>query len=71
MRYALGALYLAGWITTTFLLLRSGALSDPSRRRHRPIAGVVAGACALALAAVWPISGWILPFLRAAMDDDG
>ena len=69
MRYALGALYLAGWLTTTFLLLRSGAFADESRRKYRAIAGIVGAACAFA--AVWPISGWILPFLRSAMDDDG
>jgi hypothetical protein len=71
MKYALGALYLAGWFTTTFLLLRSGAFTDDSRRKHRAIAGIVGAVCAFALAAVWPISGWVLPFLRTAMDDDG
>lgn len=70
MRYALGALYLAGWLVTTFLLLRSGAFADGDRRRHRAIAGLIGAACAFALAAVWPISGWILPFLRAGMDDE-
>ncbi|OAN36172.1 hypothetical protein [Mycolicibacterium iranicum] len=70
MRYALGALYLAGWLTTTFLLLRSRAFTDPNRRKHRAIAGIVSAAFAFALAAVWPVSGWILPFLRTAMDDD-
>ncbi len=54
-----------------FLLLRSGAFADESRRKHRAIAGIVGAAFAFALAAVWPISGWILPFLRSAMDDDG
>ncbi len=71
MRYALGALYLAGWITVTFLLLRSGALAGEDRRKHRAIAGIVGAFCAFALAAVWPLSGWILPFLRNAMEDDG
>jgi hypothetical protein len=71
MRYALGALYLAGWFTTTFLLLRSGAFADESRGKHRAIAAIVGAVCAFALAAVWPISGWVLPFLRSAMDDDG
>jgi hypothetical protein len=30
---------------------------------------LVSVACAIALAAVWPISGWLLPIIRAAMDD--
>ncbi len=71
MKYALGALYLAGWLVTTVMLLRGGLASGEGDRTHRVVAGLVGAVCALALAAVWPISGWFLPMIRAALDDDG
>ena len=59
-----------GLVTITFL--RSAAARSPTRVAATPaIAGIVGAVCAFALAAVWPISGWVLPFLRTAMDDDG
>jgi uncharacterized membrane protein YeaQ/YmgE (transglycosylase-associated protein family) len=61
--------YLAGWVATTVLLLRSGVATDPNGRGHRAVLGVVGVACAIALAAVWPLSGWLLPVLRAALQD--
>ncbi|MCZ8380625.1 hypothetical protein O6P37_17300 [Mycobacterium sp. CPCC 205372] len=56
--------YLAGWVLTTFLLLRPSVTRDP---QHRAVLNLVGVACAIALAAVWPLSGWLLPMIRAAL----
>lgn len=61
--------YVIGWIVTTVVLLRHDFAPDATSRGHRAVLGVVSAVCALALAAVWPISGWFLPMIRAAMDD--
>jgi hypothetical protein len=68
MTVVLVTLYLAGWLATTVVLLRGG-FADEGGRRQRAAVGLVSAACAFALAAVWPISGWLLPIIRAAMDD--
>jgi hypothetical protein len=31
------------------------------------VLNLVGVACAIALAAVWPLSGWLLPMIRAAL----
>ncbi|MEV3905782.1 MULTISPECIES: hypothetical protein [unclassified Mycobacterium] len=59
--------YLAGWVLTTFLLLRPDVAADPQHRGHRAVLNLVGVACAIALAAVWPLSGWLLPMIRAAL----
>jgi hypothetical protein len=69
MTVVLVTLYLAGWLATTVVLLRGGFAADEGGRRQRAVVGLVSVACAFALAAVWPISGWLLPIIRAAMDD--
>lgn len=63
--------YLAGWLVTTFLLLRPGVATDPQHRGHRTVLNLVGVACAIALAAVWPLSGWLLPMIRAALHHPG
>ncbi|MCK0174186.1 MULTISPECIES: hypothetical protein [Mycobacteriaceae] len=67
MRYLLVALYLGGWIVTTVLLLRRQFGDDERSRRTRMVFNAVSVACALALAAVWPLSAWFLPMIRAAL----
>jgi len=69
MRYLLIALYLGGWLLTTVMMLRgrSGAGDDERSRRTRLVFNAVSVACALALAAVWPVSGFFLPMIRAAL----
>jgi hypothetical protein len=69
MTVVLVILYLAGWLATTVMLLRGGFAGGEGGRRQRAAVGLVSAACAFALAAVWPISGWLLPMIRAAMDD--
>jgi hypothetical protein len=69
MTVVLVTLYLAGWLATTVVLLRGVFAADEGGRRQRAAVGLVSAACAFALAAVWPISGWLLPIIRAAMDD--
>lgn len=73
MRYLLIALYLGGWLLTTAALLRRQFGDDDRGRRDRLIFDTVSVLCAVALAAVWPLSGWFLPMIRAALgrrDDD-
>ncbi|MBO0676120.1 hypothetical protein JRC04_01445 [Mycolicibacterium sp. S2-37] len=67
MRYLLIALYLGGWILTTVMLLRRQFGDDDRSRRTRMVFNAVSVACALALAAVWPVSAWFLPMIRAAL----
>jgi uncharacterized membrane protein YeaQ/YmgE (transglycosylase-associated protein family) len=69
MKYVWVTLYIAGWLATTFVLLRGSLGTDESGRRKRAAIGVVGAVCASALAAVWPISGWFLPMIRAALED--
>jgi hypothetical protein len=69
MTVVLVVLYLAGWLATTVVLLRGAFAADEGGRRQRAAVGLVSAACAIALAAVWPISGWLLPMIPAAMDD--
>jgi hypothetical protein len=71
MRYLLVALYLGGWIVTTVLLLRRQFGDDDRSRRTRMVFNAVSVACALALAAVWPLSAWFLPMIRAALGGGG
>ncbi|WP_422746905.1 hypothetical protein ACN27E_04580 [Mycobacterium sp. WMMD1722] len=70
MRYLLIALYLGGWLLTTVLLLRRQFGHDDRSRRTRMVVNAVSVACALALAAVWPVSAWFLPMIRAALGND-
>ena len=69
MTVVLVTLYLAGWLVTTIVLLRGSFATDERGRRQRAAVGLVSAACAIALAAVWPISGWLLPIIRGAMND--
>jgi hypothetical protein len=69
MTVVLVSLYLAGWLVTTVMLLRGGFGADEGGRRQRAVVGLVSAASAFALAAVWPVSSWLLPMIRAAMDD--
>lgn len=69
MRYLLIALYVAGWIATTVALMRATPPSDADGRGHQMVLRLVGGACAIALAAVWPISGLFLPMIRAAFGE--
>ncbi|MCG5433283.1 hypothetical protein LV457_13450 [Mycobacterium sp. MYCO198283] len=69
MRFGFIALYVVGWLVTTVLLLR-GTFGDDSRGAgQRAVLGAVSVACAVALAAAWPVSGWFLPIIRAALDN--
>ncbi len=67
MRYLLIALYLGGWLLTTVALLRRQFGDDERGRRDRIVFNAVSVLCAIALAAVWPLSGWFLPMIRAAL----
>ncbi|MDY6871913.1 MAG: hypothetical protein SV966_15915 [Actinomycetota bacterium] len=67
MRYLLIALYLGGWLLTTVLLLRRQFGDDERGRRDRLVFNTISLLCAVALAAVWPLSGWFLPMIRAAL----
>jgi hypothetical protein len=67
MRYLLIALYLGGWLLTTVALLRRQFGDDDRGRRDHLIFNTVSVLCAVALAAVWPLSGWFLPIIRAAL----
>lgn len=69
MRYLLIALYLAGWVFTTVALMRAAPASDGDGRGHHLVLKLVSGACAVALAAVWPVSGFFLPMIRAAFGE--
>jgi hypothetical protein len=69
MRVVWVALYLAGWVATTFVMLRGTFAADENGRRQRALVGLVSVGCAIALAAVWPISGWFLPLIRSALDN--
>lgn len=63
------ALYLVGWIGTTIALMRAIPASDGQQGRgHQAVLRLVSGACAIALAAVWPLSGLFLPIIRNAFD---
>jgi len=70
MRYLLIALYLGGWLLTTAVLLRRQFAADDRSRRTRMLFNAVSVACAVALAAVWPVSAWFLPMIRAALGND-
>lgn len=70
MRYLLIALYLGGWLVTTVMLLRGQFGGDERSHRRRMVFNAVSVACAIALAAVWPVSGLFLPLIRAALGRD-
>jgi hypothetical protein len=67
MRYLLIAAYLGGWLVTTVLMLRGQFGSDERGKRTRVIFDTVSVVCALALAAVWPLSALFLPMIRAGL----
>jgi hypothetical protein len=67
MTVVLAVTYLAGWLVTTVLLLRRDPGSDG--HPHRALLGLVGAGCAVALAAVWPLTAWVLPAIRAALDN--
>jgi hypothetical protein len=67
MRYVLIALYLGGWLVTTVMMLRGQFGGDTRGHRTRMVFNAVSVACAIALAAVWPLSGLFLPMIRAAL----
>ncbi|MGV0794377.1 hypothetical protein [Mycolicibacterium sp. XJ1819] len=69
MSVVLVILYLAGWLATTVVLLRNGFGDDEDGRQQRTVVGLVNALTAFALAAVWPISGWLLPIVRSVMDN--
>lgn len=69
MSIFLGVAYLAGWILTTVLLLRRIPVDDDRHRGDRVVMRMVGIMCAVALAAVWPLSGWLLPLLRSALEN--
>lgn len=68
MRYVLIALYLVGWAGTTVALMRAAPPEAADGRGRQAVLRLVAGGCAIALAAVWPLSGWFLPMIRSAFD---
>lgn len=68
MRYLLIALYIAGWLATTVALVRATPTADEGSRGHRLVLQLVSGACAVALAVVWPLSALFLPLIRAAFN---
>lgn len=71
MRYLLIGAYLLGWIVTSVALMRAMGPADDGNgagRGRRAVLALVNGACAILLAAVWPLSGMFLPLIRAAFN---